>query len=131
MAFSLNMPPEKITPERHITTAYQNWLNHLNSNNYDDTHCWTFTPSSFALIFLDLNYLGIIDLNIKEISETNNFEFFVHLSKNQTFNKDSYFEAREILMKKITCELSANAQNFLKLSDNKKSFFKVCKNLLK
>lgn len=50
-----------------------------NPDEYWDTHCWTFTPASFRLLMLDLQFLGLISLVLEDINGPNNDEFYVRL----------------------------------------------------
>lgn len=49
------------------------------SDEYVDIHRWTFTPSSFQLLILDLQGLGMMDLSLRDFHGTNQFEFYVAL----------------------------------------------------
>lgn len=51
------------------------------SKDYQDYHAWTFTPSSFALMILELGCLGVIDWRIDKIEGSDHFEFFVLLRR--------------------------------------------------
>jgi SAM-dependent methyltransferase len=51
------------------------------SSPYTDYHAWQFTPAVFELIMLELGQLGVIDWRIDQITETENFEFFVFLRR--------------------------------------------------
>ena len=37
--------------------------------DYVDAHAWTFTPSSFELLILELRALGLLDLAVERIVE--------------------------------------------------------------
>ncbi len=48
---------------------------------YQDYHAWQFTPSSFALIILELGAAGYIDWHIAELTGAEGCEFFVLLRR--------------------------------------------------
>lgn len=54
---------------------------------YQDAHCWCFTPDSFRAILFDLQQLGILDLQVLDISTPGGHEFFVHL-RNEKAQQD-------------------------------------------
>ena len=70
----------ELQPIQSLESAWNNFLDH-SKNEYDmpyfDTHCWTFTPDSFKLIFNDLRILRILDLIIIDISAPESV-FIVH-----------------------------------------------------
>ncbi len=51
------------------------------SQPYADYHAWQFTPSSFALIILELGMIGAIDWHIESQSPAEGCEFFVLLRR--------------------------------------------------
>ena len=51
--------------------------------HYIDLHAWCFTPSSFRLMMIDLNLLGLIGLTEARFFETVGHEFFVALRPGQ------------------------------------------------
>lgn len=48
---------------------------------YIDAHAWTFTPSSFQLIALELNQLGLIDYTVERAAVSEDTEFFVWMRR--------------------------------------------------
>jgi SAM-dependent methyltransferase len=46
---------------------------------YQDAHVWRFTPASFELLVLELSALGLLDVHIDSIHDTEGCEFFVKL----------------------------------------------------
>ena len=64
---------------------------------YRDTHCWAFTPESCALILHDLRYLGLLALDVADVSATHGNEFYVHLRKPErpaTIDDRAFYDAR-------------------------------------
>lgn len=77
---------------------------------YTDFHAWVFTPSSFELMLMELNYLGYTKLALLDISDTVNYEFFVTLKPGISMQKrwkPEYLDQRRIdLIRRIHAELS-------------------------
>jgi predicted SAM-dependent methyltransferase len=57
------------------------WERGSTTNEYIDTHCWRFMPESFRMILSDLNQLGLIGIDVREIFPTNGCEFYVSLGR--------------------------------------------------
>jgi SAM-dependent methyltransferase len=55
----------------------------MENGTYHDTHCWTFTPISFARLMRDLSDTGLIDFACEGFHDTiyNGGEFFVSLRR--------------------------------------------------
>lgn len=51
----------------------------LGSGEYQDVHCWTFTPSSFGHLFAALQRLQLVPFTLEHCSDTVNGEFFATL----------------------------------------------------
>jgi SAM-dependent methyltransferase len=64
-------------------------LNAINHGTYYDTHCWVFTPVSFADLFREIADLDLLGFSCGHFFETsqNEIEFFVHLSPCDDKNK--------------------------------------------
>lgn len=58
----------------------------LTCKEYLDVHNWVFTKSSFELLVYDLNALNLTHFYVAESFETDGFEFFVSLKKNETYS---------------------------------------------
>jgi SAM-dependent methyltransferase len=67
-----------------------------NSTEYIDIHNWVFVLDSFRVIIKHLNMLGYINLSEIFISDTEDFEFFIHLQKSLLIQK-SEFEKIDIV----------------------------------
>lgn len=50
------------------------------TDEYLDVHGWVFTPSSFRMLFADLNALGYVSLNEASFTDTRDCEFFIAYS---------------------------------------------------
>jgi hypothetical protein len=109
--FSLSHDPSKIHPGERLERSFREWQAKLENaeSEYQDAHCWTFTPSSFELIIRDLSQLGLINFSIADISEAAGNEFFVHLRNHLSFEKDvQFYTKRKSLLRNILIESSAN-----------------------
>lgn len=72
----------------HGETFGAQMLDQYRSNgDYVDIHAWVFTPSSFRLIFHELNLMGMLSINEKAFLETAGCEFFIAFS-NETPSVD-------------------------------------------
>jgi hypothetical protein len=70
--------PLKLTYSLH--DAYANTLKY-NSGEYIDAHAWTFVPSSFCLIILELALLRLTDWQIERTEAAEYTEFYVWLQR--------------------------------------------------
>lgn len=106
--------PARSMPHRNVKAAYETLITrHANNDmNYNDTHCSTFTPSSFKCLILDLSFLGLTGLSIKSVTEPYGNEFFVHFCKEDTsgLNEGDYYDARDQLLRDIQDECAVTAQ---------------------
>ena len=78
---------------------------------YFDAHCWTFSPSSFEVIILDLNALGLINLSLRQIVSYGGHEFYVHLERSTNAidpSSTAFRERRSELLRKIVDENGAH-----------------------
>ena len=74
--------PDGFTPTRSLRAAYDAYLEAANApGEYQDSHCSVFFGASLELMLRDLKFLGVIDLEVVDVSETNGMEFYVHLRK--------------------------------------------------
>jgi hypothetical protein len=94
---------------RETYTAFVSMLE--NPGEYRDAHCTVMFPETLELMLRDLRYIGLIDLDIIEVSQTVGIEFFVHLRKPVTEppKQDSanYLAQRQVLMERINENLGA------------------------
>ncbi len=85
-SFDLKTQRALIEPEHTLLEAYRQWIEHLkNPNNiYQDAHCSTFTPASFQLLIVELQFLELIEFSCEEIRGPVGNEFYVHLRRSQS-----------------------------------------------
>lgn len=67
-----------------VKEAFDNWPKNDEPRIYSDTHCTVVTPSSFELMVLEAQALGLIDLRLDSVVPTNGTEFFVRLRRSTT-----------------------------------------------
>ena len=74
--------PDNFVLEVDLNQQYRDYLARLQHHDtYTDAHCSVLIPEIFEFLLRDLNYLGLVDLEILEIMPTQGHEFFVHLRK--------------------------------------------------
>jgi hypothetical protein len=114
-AFGLADDPRAVRPARNTDVAYAQWQQALEApdDQYRDVHCWTFTPSSLALLLLDLQRIGLVALVVEEVSETEGSEFFVHMRRRAEaappMEEDAYWRRRNDLLMRMADERGANS----------------------
>ncbi|AZO06019.1 MULTISPECIES: class I SAM-dependent methyltransferase [unclassified Mesorhizobium] len=64
----------------HAWRSYQQDVASLDAR-YIDAHAWFFTPASFELLILELNYMRLLDVSITSLVESHGSEFIVQLRK--------------------------------------------------
>jgi SAM-dependent methyltransferase len=81
--FSLHDDPARVVAAKDLDSAYAEWRTLAKSpdERYRDVHCWAFTPASLELLLLDARRLGLVSLDVEEVSGTSGCEFFVQLRK--------------------------------------------------
>jgi SAM-dependent methyltransferase len=58
-------------------------------NTYIDYHAWRFTPSSFALLILEIGYLSHLDMRVASCTPPLGHEFFVFLKRGRMVFQDA------------------------------------------
>jgi SAM-dependent methyltransferase len=113
---SLHDDPANFWPMEILEDAFAGWkqMEAQPDEVYRDTHCWTFTPASFELLLSDLRFLGLITLEIAEVTEIIGNEFFVTLKKpipndSELISKAVFYERRRRLLHRINDEASENS----------------------
>lgn len=98
---------ENFASDHAVAEAYDTYLHLRNkTGEYVDTHCNVFFPASLELMLLDLRTLGLIGLEIVEITKTRSMEFYVHLRKgNPALADHVYAEKRQSLMTEVSLSL--------------------------
>ncbi|WP_300032779.1 methyltransferase domain-containing protein [uncultured Roseobacter sp.] len=113
LAFSMDrLQPDRFDPTTNLREQYDAYLNRLNGPfDYVDSHFSAMFGETFELMVRDLIYLGELDLEVLEVSETLGHEFFVHLRKSSpSIEPDSaFFERRAALLKQVQAGLGTGA----------------------
>lgn len=122
IGFPLSEDPRFVAPYETLEEAFSIWqrANGPESNIYMDTHCWTFTPASFQLIYFDLQFLGLLDMELISIDPGEN-EFFVVL-RNRTvdsanISSSQFYERRAELMHQMLDESAEASPAFRQLKE--------------
>jgi SAM-dependent methyltransferase len=83
-------------PLSRAKEAYDNYRPQDNGE-YVDCHAWHFTPSSFALVIVELAALGQIDFSVERQLPTEGCEFFVNLIRGrEEFDSDDDLQSRRM-----------------------------------
>lgn len=120
--------PEKLVPFNLLKSSYEDWQRRLSvgDTEYQDTHCWAFTPGSFELLLRDGRYLGLLPLDVVEIVPTQGHEFFVHLangtSEGAPIDETEYLAQRPHLMHRMIKESGTNCLEPIHTMEKGKSF---------
>ena len=106
---SLDDPVSAIALVGDLSVAYQRWDTSREDEEYEDTHCSVLTPAVFELLITECRQLGILSLEIADISHTQGCEFFVRLVNRPTARPvpvaaDEFNEIRARLLHTIWSE---------------------------
>jgi len=104
--------PAKFRLQSDLREAYAAYIQtRQQPGAYRDAHCTVMLPETLELMLRDLHYMGLMDLEIIEISRTHGFEFFVHLRKplapGQAIEKAEHLAVRQALLERITANLGS------------------------
>lgn len=95
----------------HLQRDYNRYLAELrHQDSYTDAHRTVMFPETLELLLRDCAHLGLIDLEIIEISQTVGLEFYVYLRKTQTrqsMDDTAYGVQRQDLLRRINRGLGA------------------------
>ena len=110
-AIALNIAdPAEFKLTSDLRDAYATFVQTLDQPGpYSDAHCTVMFPETLELMLRDLRYLGLIDLDIIEVSQTQGIEFFIHLRKPvaevPAIDKSEHLAVRQALMERINANL--------------------------
>lgn len=82
ISFHRGVPLDKVSVSLRLDESYAEWLDSSRQDEYHDTHCSVFTPSSFELLIRDSGYLGLTAFEVVEIFDSPGVEFYAHLRLN-------------------------------------------------
>ena len=114
-AWPVGTDPATIQPVETLEESYAAWRDQIarSDTEYRDTHCWTFTPASFELVVRDLRFLGLIDLEIDEVTGTFGHEFFVRMTNRGPLRptpelRAAHYAERALLLRRTIAEASGD-----------------------
>jgi SAM-dependent methyltransferase len=100
----------ELQPLSNLATGVKAAKNSIANGVYHDTHCWIFTPVSFANLFYQLAELDLVGFACERFFETprDAFEFYVHLSPSadKTRVLSSWYSMKKELLKSATYQKS-------------------------
>jgi SAM-dependent methyltransferase len=114
--FHTGVKATNIEPFETLTETFEIWKARLLSGDdaYVDVHCWTFTPSSFEAIFMELSFLGLTKLEIMSVEAVGG-EFHVHFrnrAEHIQWDKKDFYSRRLALLQKINDEACVTSPLF-------------------
>lgn len=114
LAFLQTSDPRGIQTDKNLALHYKNWVEGVKnkSEEYADTHCHIFTPASFYLIMIELQFLNLIPFHVLEVEQTGGVEFYVHMKKMpNSFRppEGQFYLFRQQLLHQINNELAFNS----------------------
>ena len=102
-----------------LQEAFESWKACLAAPDpeYRDVHCWAFTPASFEVLIRDLQFLGLVNFDILDVSRPIGNEFVAHLRKRNggiegTMDRERFFETRKNLLHRVNDEAAFNSQRY-------------------
>lgn len=107
--------PASFAPARVMREAYAEYLADLaEPGPYKDAHCSTVFGASFELMVRDLRHLGIIDLEVVEVTPSLGLEFFAYLRKPAAGgpveeDDETYYARRASLQRSVNAQLGSSA----------------------
>jgi SAM-dependent methyltransferase len=120
ISFTSEDNPGYVAPQETLTEHFRRWQTFVAQPDevYRDVHCWFFTPASFELLLRDLEFLGLITLQIHEICGTNWSDIFVHLRKPERRaipEPAGFYARRKQLLQCINDEATENSTRSFEL----------------
>jgi SAM-dependent methyltransferase len=106
--------PREVWLSGDLSKAYDTWLStRKTSGTYTDAHVSVVFDAQFHLMIEDLKFLGLIGLEVIDISQNQGHEFFVHLrrplSAPTPLSHEDYSVRREQLLRKVMAGIGASA----------------------
>lgn len=104
--------PSRFLPRNDLRSAYAEYRSQLAAKQpYRDTHVTVTFGVALENLLSDLRFLGLIDLDVIEVTETLGLEFFVHLRKPATpapLDEAGFYAARAARQRKIADSLGTS-----------------------
>lgn len=108
--FPLSVSVSQARPYRTLRPLYEDWLRKTVTPpaEYQDCHCWAFTPASFEQLILELRFLNLVHLTCVEVARPGTTEFHVHLRKSAPaeLSEEAFYPEREALMRRAAQEVA-------------------------
>jgi SAM-dependent methyltransferase len=97
--------PSGFEPRNDLRFAYAEYQDRIAApTEYLDTHCTVTFGAALDCMLWDLRFLGLIDLEVIDVTETLGLEFFVHLRKPEratALDETAFYAARALLQRRI------------------------------
>jgi SAM-dependent methyltransferase len=96
--------PDSFVVDQNVDKGYKLYLEQIKPDpTYTDVHCTVSFGATFELMVRDLIYLGLLNLEVIEVTETVGHEYFVHLKKPFTTNisQAGYYDRRARLLREV------------------------------
>ena len=115
-SFFRNRSPDKVSADLNLDGPFGDWMRSLRTKdeNYYDSHCSVFTPSSFELLVRDVAYLGLAPFEVVEILDAGS-EFHAHLRVNRStedLRPADYEQTRNSLLRRIQDEAAETSTKY-------------------
>ncbi|CAN5693815.1 hypothetical protein BH10ACT3_BH10ACT3_23920 [soil metagenome] len=89
IAWTEHDPVVELTPVHSLDYAWDITRRSFETGEYEDVHCWVFTPETFRSLVEDLARLDLIDFELERVSPTSNGEFFATLRAGRSATNDT------------------------------------------
>jgi SAM-dependent methyltransferase len=103
--------PRGFQPKNDLRFSYAEYLDRIGSpQDYLDTHCTVTFGAALENMLWDLRFLGLVDLEVMEVTESVGLEFFVHLRKPEAatpIDDAAFYAARAPRQRRIADSLGA------------------------
>ena len=107
--------PGKFIANRQLVSAYEQYQSSIHAQgSYRDVHCSVLFPELLELLFRDLRHMGLMDLDLIEVTRTHGLEFFVHLRKSNeksAGDDEEFYARRDVLLKEVSRNVGAAPYN--------------------
>ena len=85
MFWADNIDPHDLTHLHHPREALRAAVAALDSDEYQDVHCWVFTPRSFCNLLRRLSVFGLLNFYVANFHDNGSPEFYIQLQKPEKF----------------------------------------------
>jgi SAM-dependent methyltransferase len=103
--------PRGFKPQNDLRASFAEYLKRTSEpQEYMDTHCTVTFGAALENMLWDLRFLGLIDLEVIEVTETLGLEFFVHLRKPEhatILDEATFYAARALRQRQIADSLGS------------------------